>query len=247
MQFHIDDSHKAVRCAESISRKVREHAWRAYPTEAVGCVVGGKYVELKNIAALPGTSFVVDTYPDDVDAITHSHPDMPPHPSAADMRQQWAMSVPWGVVGVDGQTAQTTEVEWFGDKCPIPPLVGRTFLSGVRDCWCLIRDWYRQNYPDIGDRMPQLARDFDWYRKGEDLLCRENISKAGFRIVDNRSDLHVGDIVMGRIASRVVNHCGILIQGGLVLSHTEGRLSRREVVGPWIRRAEYILRHRSLT
>ena len=95
--------------------------------------------------------------------------------------------------------------------------------------------------------MPQLPRDYDWYRNGVDLLSRDNISLAGFRIVDNRGDLHIGDIVMGRIASRVVNHCGVLIQNGLVLSHTEGRLSRREVVGPWVRRAEYVLRHRSLT
>lgn len=246
MQFHIDDSQKAVRCSDEISQKARSHAWRAFPTEAVGCVVDGEYQELKNIAEVPGTSFVVDEYPDEVEAIIHSHPDMPPHPSAADMRQQQAMSVPWGIIGVDGRTAQTTEVEWFGDKCPIAPLVGRTFLSGVRDCWCLVRDWYRENHPDIGNRMPQLPRDFDWYRRGEDLLSRDNISKAGFRILDNRGDLRIGDLVMGRIASRVVNHCGILIQDGLVLSHTEGRLSRREVVGPWIRRAEYVLRHRSL-
>lgn len=247
MQLHIDDNQKAVRCSDEISQKAREHAWRSYPVESVGCISGGRYVELRNESPQPGSEFIVEDYPDKIEALVHSHPDMRPHPSAADMAQQQAMGVPWGIIGVDGQTAQTSEVEWFGDTCPIPPLVGRTFLSGVRDCWCLVRDWYRINHPDIGDRMPQLPRDYDWYRHGVDLLSRENISLAGFRIVDNRGDLHIGDIVMGRIASRVVNHCGVLIQNGLVLSHTEGRLSRREVVGPWVRRAEYVLRHRSLT
>ena len=64
--------------------------------------------------------------------------------------------------------------------------------------------------------------------------------------IDNRGDLRVGDIVMGKISSRVVNHCGILVAGGLAISHTEGRLSRKEVVRPWVRRAEYVIRHRSL-
>ena len=121
MQFHIADSQKAVRCSDEISQKARSHAWRAFPTEAVGCVVDGEYQELKNIAEVPGASFVVDEYPDEVEAIIHSHPDMPPHPSAADMRQQQAMSVPWGIIGVDGRTAQTTEVEQelkFSEEIP---------------------------------------------------------------------------------------------------------------------------------
>lgn len=246
MQFYIDETEKAVRCNAKLEHEIRQYAWECFPAEAVGCIVDGRFLPLRNVAEDPSKQFRVADYPDNIEALVHSHPNMQPCPSAADMAQQQAMAIPWGILGVDGPSGRTTEIEWFGDQCPIPPLIGRTFLSGVRDCWCLVRDWYRLHHPEIGNAMPQLPRDFDWYRHGQNLLSRENIEAAGFEQIDNRGDLRVGDIVMGKISSRVVNHCGILVAGGLAISHTEGRLSRKEVVRPWVRRAEYVIRHRSL-
>ena len=246
MQFHIDDTTKAVRCSDDISKHAKQHAIREFPRESVGCVVGDDYVPLVNSSPQPTKSFVVRAAdcPDDMQALIHSHPNMLPAPSAADMRQQQAMQIPWGILSVDEQTQQASEVEWFGDQTPIPPLIGRTFLSGVRDCWCLVRDWYRINCPSIGESMPQLPRDHDWFRQGSDLLNRDNVRNAGFLFLSSRDDLRAGDIVMGKIASRVVNHCGILLPEGVVLTHSEGRLSHREVVREWLRTADYVIRHK---
>lgn len=243
MEFHIDDTTKAVRCCEEISRSAKRHALLQYPQESVGCVADDEYVPLINVSPSPTKNFVVREYPDNMQALIHSHPDILPAPSAADMRQQQAMQIPWGIVSVDGRTNQASDVEWFGDQTPIPPLVGRTFLSGVRDCWCLVRDWYRINCPSIGNTLPQLPRDPDWFKNGKDLLTRQNVLDAGFVFLHGRNDLRVGDMVMGKIASRVVNHCGILLPDGLVLTHSEGRLSHKEVVRQWIQSADYVIRH----
>tara|TARA_Y100000004_G_scaffold193902_1_gene257301 strand:+ start:2560 stop:3300 length:741 start_codon:yes stop_codon:yes gene_type:complete len=245
VDFHIEESTGAVRCGSTLSAHIKAHAWQQYPKESVGAIVRGEYVPLHNVHPSPHTGFMVNQYPDDLEALVHSHPDTLTCPSAADMSQQAAMDVPWGIVSVDGKSSQVSEVEWFGEGCPIPPLLGRTFLSGVRDCWCLVKDWYTLNHPEIGHKLPQLPRDHDWYKDEIDLLGPQNIEDAGFEQI-HISEMRLGDVILGRIGSRVVNHCGVYWGGNQALSHMEGRLSRLEVVHHWLQRAEYILRHRDM-
>lgn len=245
MDFHIEESTGAVRCNEKLSADIKAHAWSQYPKESVGAVVGGRYLPLHNSHPDPHNSFIAVDCPDDAEALIHSHPDTQSCPSAADMTQQAVMSIPWGIVSVSGRSSQVSEVEWFGEGCPISPLLGRTFLSGVRDCWCLVKDWYTLEHPEIGHRLPQLPRDHDWYKDEIDLLGRQNIADAGFEQV-HVSEMREGDVILGRIGARVVNHCGIYWGGNRALSHMEGRLSRLEVVHHWLKRAECILRHRDL-
>jgi cell wall-associated NlpC family hydrolase len=225
----------------SIAASVKQHALDEYPREAVGCVVASEYQRLVNVAEDKLRSFRVNDYPDHFDAIIHSHTQSRSlAPSAADMASQQATGVPWGIVVTNGHTV--TPIEWFGGDSPISPYLGRSFLSGVRDCWTLIRDIYQQ---EQGVELPNLPRDEDWYQHGIDLLSLANIEATGFRRID-AADVREGDLVLGRIRAQIVNHCGLYVGRGLILHHMEDRLSCREPMRPWQRTIKYFLRHKSM-
>ncbi|MNS63724.1 hypothetical protein D3C72_968270 [compost metagenome] len=99
--------------------------------------------------------------------LLHNHPSGNPEPSDADSAGQMAMGVPWGVCAV--QSAYMSPVgategyriptgisppECWGDDVEIPPLVGRSYLWQVRDCFTLVRDYYRLQ----GISLPNAAR-----------------------------------------------------------------------------------------
>ncbi len=224
-----------------IQRQAQAHALDEFPNEAVGAVCSGRYVPLVNTAEDPRRNFQVDDYPDDVEALIHSHTQSSsPAPSAHDMASQQATGWPWAITACDGSNC--TPLEWFGDDAPVAPYLGRSFLSGVRDCWCLIRDIYRQEQNIL---LPNLPRDEDWFEHGQDLLSPANILNAGFRQIEYQ-DMRPGDVCLGMLVSRVVNHCGLYVGRGLILHHMANRLSCREPVRPWERTIRYFLRHESL-
>lgn len=229
--------------AGSIAEAARLHALDVYPHEAVGCVAGGMYLRLNNVSPEPARSFVVNEYPDDMRAVIHSHTAKGESaaPSAADMASQQATGIPWGIHVCNGISA--TPIEWLGDDCPVAPYLGRQFLSGIRDCWTLIRDIYRQEQGVV--TLPNLPRDDDWYKQGLDLLSLENIEAAGFRRVSAK-DMQMGDLVLGSLTTRIVNHCGLYVGRGLILHHMEDRLSCREPIRPWMKTIRYFLRHESM-
>lgn len=226
-----------------VTAAARQHALREYPNESVGAVYEGRYVPLENVAPEPQKSFRLESYPETSEAIIHSHTQTKSlAPSEDDMRsqQQDDPNRPWGILSCNGRTCKG--IEWFGDAAPIAPYVGRTFLSGQRDCWCLIRDIYRN---ELGiDTLPNLPRDDDWFRghTPQDLLSRGNIEEAGFERI-SMHEMRPWDIVLGSIGSKVTNHCGIYLGNNLILHHTEDALSNKVLINPWIKRIRYYLRH----
>lgn len=238
----IDDGWQKPWDRLSVALRAREHATNAFPCEAVGAVVEGSYRALVNTSDDPEKSFRVESIPLGTEALIHSHTrDTSIAPSAHDMASQQAMGMPWGILTCNGVSC--SEIEWFGDGAPIAPYLGRKFLSGVRDCWCLIRDIYRQEQGVTG--LPNLPRDEDWFERGIDLLNPETIAAAGFRQIQF-DQMQPGDLCLGMLASRVVNHCGIYVGRGLILHHMRDRLSCREPVKPWERTIRYFLRHESM-
>lgn len=233
-----------------IEQAARRHALEVYPHEAVGCVIETdgvfEYLPLKNSSDDPERAFKIAEKPQcPLLAIIHSHTrDTSVAPSKTDMASQQASNIPWGILHCDGKN--TSGISWFGDQVPVQPLVGRTFLSGHRDCWCLVRDVYRTQF---GIPLRNIPRDENWYkhepphREAENLLGPESIVETGFQIVP-RPEMQVGDVVLGRIGrTGVVNHCGLVVGNGLILHHLEDRLSRREPIGPWMRHVLYVARH----
>jgi cell wall-associated NlpC family hydrolase len=226
-----------------VETAAKAHAIAQHPKEACGVVSGGVYVPLRNVArdplegfALPRTAWAKHA---PVQAVIHSHV-APRHgraPSAADMTGQMETGVPWGIVLTDGTGAWGPL--WFGDHIIDEPLIGREFTHGVRDCYALVRAWFWQRR---GVRLPDFARDDDWWNEGGDLY-RDGFAKAGGVAID-ASEAREGDVVLMQLHGvPVPHHAGVIEAGGLLLHHLPGRLSRREPLGPWRRYVTHWLRY----
>lgn len=223
-----------------VVRAAQEHAIAAYPQESCGVVLPHRYLPMPNLHETPNTHFRLDEAALiglDVLAVLHSHPGGPAHPSRADMEQQAAMDIPWGIIATDG-VGTLPPVLW-GDFTLGTPLLGRDFVHGVYDCYSLIRGYYWQ---ERKIKLPDFPRDDEWWAElGEDLYV-ENFARAGFRRIA-QEDVLTGDVWLGPVASRVVNHGGVLLEGGLGLHHLHRRLSSREPVLRWRRHITHWLRY----
>ena len=227
-----------------VEQAARDHALECWPQESCGVVIDGRYRTRKNVAADPERTFQIARYPrTGLQAVVHSHPLNRTAPSAADMRGQLDTAVPWGIVATDGAYTQD-DIVWFGDACPVPALVGRTFLHGVRDCYELVRHYYRLRF-DV--RLRPVPREPEWWLDGEtDLLNTAAFQAEGFSSIP-MDTLATGDVLICQIGMGVCNHCAIYEGGGLIVHHLSERLSRREPLGPWRRFVRHSLRHASRT
>jgi proteasome lid subunit RPN8/RPN11 len=214
-----------------VEAAARTHALAEHPKESCGLVVVNGYVPVANVAEDPERHFVM---PDDawtahgrVQAVIHSHgADAPLAPSADDMQHQIATGVPWAITRTDGVAA--SPLLWWGDFRLDEPLVGRTFVHGVTDCYGAIRSWMWQRR---GVRLMDIPRDHSWWDAGGDLY-NENFERAGYRAIP-ADQAQLGDLALINFRSRVPNHGGVLIEDGLLYHHLMGRLSCREPIGRW--------------
>jgi len=233
----------------AIRRAAQEWAISCFPNEAGGFVYDGSFHPVENIAEEPLCRYRPAMKPDHpVDGFIHSHTQDPSTaPSRVDMASQQAAGVPYGIVATDGKVA--SEIQWFGDQLPVPPLLGRPFVSGVSDCWCLVRDVYRTQF---GITLHNVPRDPNWYKaemphgSPQDLFSVARIIESGFEIVQLK-DAQPGDIVAGRVMCPVVNHCGLLLENNLLLHQLDGdgRISRREPIRRWRALISHVARHKS--
>lgn len=205
----------------------QNHALVEWPREAVGYVIGGTYVPQENIASDPVREFRVadSAWSDDVRAVIHSHTtSFDWLPSKADMQSQLSAGVPFGILATNGDT--TTPLLWFGDHVLDEPLIGRRFVSNVTDCYELVRAWMWQ---ERRIKLKSFPRDVAWWERGENLLAQSFETAGCVRVAIE--DAHPGDgLLMAIPATGPVNHCAVLLDGGLMLHHRVGQFSRRE---PW--------------
>ena len=130
--------------------EAQKHSLECSPKEACGCVViikGRKrYWPCKNIAHDGEGFFQMD--PDDyckaeeageIIAIFHSHPNTPAQPSEADRMACGKGDLTWWITNPGTERWYELKPEKYE-----APLVGRTWVWGVSDCWTLVRDWYKQ-------------------------------------------------------------------------------------------------------
>lgn len=252
---------------EDLHAAMKAHALAAYPGEACGVVLGTDgsfaYCPLADVADRSRPTFDIDPTAlrrlagdrgAALAAVIHSHPEGPDAegddidpllltPSAAEMRSQLAVGVPFGIVPTGRSRAM--DPFWFGDQVPVPPLLYRPFRHGVTDCYSLIRDWYRVERKVV---LREFPRDWDWWLEGGDLYGK-GFAQAGFRPIDG-SEAREGDGVLFRIRSKVPNHAGLLMRRGWLLHHPAStkpydltRVSRCEPLGNWKRLATHWVRH----
>lgn len=215
---------------KAIIQDAQRHASECYPEESCGFVVDGQYLPRKNCHETPTTNFRVSpsgyvwaTRKGEIQAVVHSHPDGPAHPSRLDMELQQKGGLPWLIVPTNDRPF------WFGDQAPIPPYLGRTFRCGVTDCYSIVRDWYRQ---EKGILLMDLPRDLAWWNNGESLYM-DNFEAAGFRQLGDREQPEQADVLLASVNSPIVNHSALYLGNNQFMHHMPNRLSSIDLLSSW--------------
>lgn len=228
---------------QEVISAIKNHALEEYPKEACGIIVAGEYIKCANVAADPLGHFEMDPveiseHLDAIEAVVHSHPDGKGIPSSADMQSQIDMDCIYGIVPCNKNEA--FDPVWWGDFLLEEPLIGRTFVHGVNDCYTTIRAYFWQTK---GVKLKEIPRDMDWWTNGGNVYL-DNFTSAGFKVID-KADVKDGDCFIGKVAASVPNHGGVIldVSRGLALHHLNGRLSRREPLGRWQKFVTYYLRY----
>lgn len=230
---------------EGIAKQIRDHARQEMPRESCGLIVVVKgrrrYVPCKNIASIGDFAICPEDYAaaedmGEVVAVVHSHVNISPKPSQADLVGCERSGLEWIIV-----CANTGEIYSFSPKGYTPPLIGRVFHHGITDCYTFIRDYYKQI---LQIDLPDFERRDNWWLGGENLYI-DNFAKAGFSIVD-KPQKH--DVILMKVAAPVVNHGAVYVGDGKIEHHQMNRLSSRDMYGGWYQKiTTHFLRHEDLT
>lgn len=228
---------------------VQEHAEDQFPNESCGAIFYGggswpEYVPMYNVAADPRRAFAIDHKALDFErrlrhwcryGIVHSHPHpWAACPSEADMRQQIAMDVPWGIVPV-GEDGAAGDPFFWGPDVERPPLLGRPYRLGVTDCFSLVRDWY---LTERGIDLPDVPRGPGWHARPDDLIERSWPELGGVEV--HPAEAQAGDVLLMQITRAEIAQIAVIVESGVILIHPGAdkpydpqRLSKREPIGRW--------------
>ena len=212
----------------TIQNDILEHAKECYPRECCGLIVIVKgrrrYKPCRNIAT--GLQFAI--HPEDyadaedagvIDTVVHSHPNLSPLPSPADLVGCEQSGLKWLIISYP-----TGNIHEFKPSGYVMPLYGRTFQHGSVDCFTFIRDYYEQ---ELSIEIPDYDRQDNWWLNGESLYL-DNFGNAGFHIV---SELQPGDVIMMQVGSKVPNHAAVYLGNNRIGHHQTSRLSSIDVYG----------------
>lgn len=218
----------------------KAHALQEYPKESCGLVINNVYIPYENVAEDPlkAFEFAASVKEDLVacTAIIHSHPDGNDFPSKTDMQGQIDTDRIWGIIKCTATVAK--DPVFWGDFMLEEPLIGRSFIPGVSDCYALARAYFWQTKKI---KLLEVARDPEWWESGDNLYV-DLFTEAGFKTI-TMSEAVEGDCFIGKVLSEVSNHGGIILNKGLALHILSKRLSRREPIGPWLKYVTHWLRY----
>lgn len=207
---------------------------KAWPQEAIVAIwADGSWSEFPNVHPEPTKAFslshddkamLLDKRPA---LFLHSHPHGSAEPSDRDTESQIATGWTWGIVAVHGNLSGVYDVsrpEIWGPEKPVEPLLGRTYLWGVRDCWTLCEDYYRANVR-ILDPIPRVREpgSHHHHARGRDPF-RYWPPRLGFKPIA-RHERQPGDLAIMFWNSPIANHCAIYLGEGKYLHQLRNRLS----------------------
>lgn len=232
----------------------KEHCVRCWPEEACGVLVSDVFIPCRNVSDNPTVSFVLNKYDyikaslqGPIQAILHSHPidrmkvqEFPPEwPSVHDQKKWMSGSIPWGIVACEGENiTDQHRMVWMNEDY-IPPLLGREYVWAVTDCYSIVRDWYNL---EMGIKLPNFARNWDWWNNGEDLFM-QNLLDVGF-VEISRSEAKVGDGLLFKLRSNVINHCAVITGTNQILHHGAKILSSHDELVRHANKASLVVRYK---
>ena len=210
-----------------------KHAEESMPKESCGllAIIKGEktYWPCKNIAESSFEFFVID--PDDwaecedtgeIIGVVHSHPYDPAIPSDNDKASCEYLGLPWHIYSV--LTKDWIMFEPSGWKAP--SLIGRSFIWGVHDCWSLITDWFEEN-KNIKINYTKRPKTLKQFIKNP--LFVKTLPELGFKELDNKEDIQIGDVLIMESIKNVLGHAAIYVGDQTIFQHCRKRLSSREV------------------
>lgn len=121
-------------------------------------------------------------------------------------------------------------------------LIGRDFLWGVRDCYALVAELYRDSF---GIELTDYARPTNW-SSDKDSLIRRLYERDGFEMLTNWApkDLRPGDVLCMAIGESEPNHLAVYVGDNLIAHHIYGRLSSADLFRDFFRNTTcFVLRH----
>lgn len=246
---------------KKLRKLIVDHAKEVYPQECCGIItLDGQYFECRNVHPEPESHFKMhkedyNEFRGNIKAIVHSHPDATSKLSPADRVYMEYANLPYVICALPA--------EEFGVYAPTgykAPLVGRTFIHGVLDCYGLIKDFYDR---ELGIDIPNFERSDRWWENPEnDSLYENHFEEAGFVKITDGS-LNYGDVIICSVGdvNHFPNHAliylgenGLLksennpcIGTALMLHHLYGRKSQREMYGEyWQSKTNLVVRHKEL-
>ena len=239
--------------SKQLEEIMRNEGIAVYPKEACGLIVTDRKrsiaVPCKNVAEDPCAHFMID--PTDyanacqlgeVIGVWHTHVELSPKPSEADLACCEVTALPWYIMGIyraeDG-SFHTSPIESFGPSGFEMPYVGRPYVMGVFDCFSLLRDFYGREFNIPLKDYPRIREDGDLNRAH----MPEVATELGFVRLLDEVPRH-GDVFLIQTDHDFPGHIAIYLEGGLILHHMHGRLSMRDVYGGyWFKHTTHHLRY----
>lgn len=226
--------------------EIKAHALADYPKECCGFVVvtsKGRELVVRCLNSHPQPREFVqcsvleqhkaESLGDPI-CFYHSHPDVAPTPTDADKASSEMMDLPWIVYATPLDTwDQYSPSGW------VAPLIGRSFVYGVHDCFTASRDFYKQ---ELNIDLPFFPTEDEWWKTKN--LYVENFAMMGFVSVQ---DLKKYDVFLIQLNAPVPNHAAVYLGQNIIFHHVYGRLSCRAPYGGfWLKNTRMTLRHKNL-
>lgn len=237
---------------------IKAHAVECYPDESCGLVLRDGdstwYRPCTNVHSSPekaweiGQEEILEAMEGkELLAVVHSHPNGPNYPSLTDQEQQLISGDTWGIVPVHGTNVGEeivpipSDIIWWGDKLPMPPLKRRRFIWGVFHCYQLYRDWIKQEW---GVVIPAFPCSIDFVKDGYSIFL-DNCEQAGLRNLGkvDMSELQVGDMLVGHLRGDFPNHCGVYLGGDDFLHHPQDGVSGEANLLRWWPHIDTVFRY----
>lgn len=219
---------------DSLWAEIKPVFLNAWPNEAIVAIwADGSWREFPNVHPEPIGAFSL-SHEDKAYLLKrrpalflHSHPNGDPSPSDRDTESQIATGWTWGIVAVHANLVGVYDVSYpeiWGPEKPVEPLLGRSYLWGVRDCWTLCADFYGAS-GRILDPIPRVREPGNHHQleRGRDPF-RYWPPRLGFVRVD-RHQRQPDDLAIMFWKSPIANHCAIYRGEGRYLHQLENRHS----------------------